>query len=105
MYLYPLRKEKGGDFTRQYDLAVNIKDLTQDGPFFSFLKRLPTLLSSPVRIIPNLMSMDPELLKTVSKVAGIGGIALCVVLLVFQDVIRKNIFPMLTKDHAYRIIR
>lgn len=44
-------------------------------------------------------------LKTVGQVAGIGGIALGVLLLVFRDVVRKNIFPGLAQVQAYRLIR
>jgi hypothetical protein len=49
--------------------------------------------------------MEPEILKIVGQVAGIGGIALGVFLLIFRDVVRKNIFPSLTKTHAYHVIR
>ncbi len=49
--------------------------------------------------------MEPSLLKTVGQIAGIGGIALGVLLLVFRDVIRKNIFPQLASVQAYRLIR
>ncbi len=45
------------------------------------------------------------MLETVGQVAGIGGIALGVLTLVFRDVIRKNIFPNLSQVHAYRLIR
>lgn len=49
--------------------------------------------------------MDAEILKIVGQVAGIGGIALGVLLLVFRDVIREKIFPMLTKEQAYKLLR
>ena len=49
--------------------------------------------------------MDAEILKIVGQVAGIGGIALGVLLLVFRDVIRKKIFPTLTKEQAYKLLR
>lgn len=49
--------------------------------------------------------MDSSILKTVGEIAGIGGLSLGVVLLVFRDVIRKKIFPTLTKEHAYRLLR
>jgi uncharacterized protein YjbI with pentapeptide repeats len=49
--------------------------------------------------------MDAEILKVVGQVAGIGGVALGVLLLVFRDVIRKKIFPMLTKEQAYKLLR
>ncbi len=48
--------------------------------------------------------MEAELLKTLAQVAGIGGIALGVFLLLFRDVIRKRIFPQLTRQQAYRIL-
>jgi hypothetical protein len=44
-------------------------------------------------------------LKVVGQVAGIGGIALGVLMLIFREVIRKNIFPNLAQIQAYRIIR
>jgi len=46
-----------------------------------------------------------KILEATGKVAGIGGLALGVFLLLFRSVITKNIFPQLTKDHAYKIIR
>jgi hypothetical protein len=50
--------------------------------------------------------VDPSsLLLTVGKFAGIGGIALGVLLLIFREVIRKNIFPNLAQVQGYRIIR
>jgi hypothetical protein len=49
--------------------------------------------------------MDAEILKTVGQVAGIGGLALGVFLLLFKDIIRKNIFPTLPAAEAYRLLR
>ncbi len=49
--------------------------------------------------------MDASLFKTLGQIAGIGGIAFGVVLLVFRDVIRKNIFPTLDAKDAYKLIR
>jgi hypothetical protein len=46
-----------------------------------------------------------EVLKTVGQVAGIGGLALGVFLLLFKDIIRKNIFPKLPAAEAYRLLR
>jgi uncharacterized membrane protein YidH (DUF202 family) len=49
--------------------------------------------------------MDAEWLKTVGQIAGIGGLALGVFLILFREVIRKSIFPTLKKDDAYRFLR
>jgi hypothetical protein len=49
--------------------------------------------------------MDTELIKAVGQVAGIGGIALGVFLLLFRDLIRKQIFPTLAKREGYRLLR
>ena len=49
--------------------------------------------------------MDAELLKIVAQAAGIGGIALGVLLLIFREVIRKNLFPNLSREQGYRLIR
>ena len=45
-----------------------------------------------------------EVLQVVGKAAGIGGLALGVFLLIFRDIIRRNIFPKLSPTHAYRLI-
>jgi len=49
--------------------------------------------------------MDTELIKAVGQIAGIGGLALGVFLLLFRNIIAKNIFPQLKKDDAYRLLR
>jgi hypothetical protein len=49
--------------------------------------------------------MDADVLKIVGQVAGIGGLALGVFLLLFRDIIRKNIFPKLPSVEAYRLLR
>ena len=49
--------------------------------------------------------MESHLLQVVGKVAGIGGIALGVFLLLFREVIRKNIFPRLPSEQAFKLIR
>jgi len=49
--------------------------------------------------------MDAQILKVAGQVAGIGGIALAVVLAIFREVIRKNLFPQLSKDQGFRLMR
>ena len=49
--------------------------------------------------------MEAEILKTLGQIAGIGGLALGVFLLLFRDIIRKNIFPKLPAPEAYRLLR
>ena len=49
--------------------------------------------------------MDAAILQTVGEIAGIGGLSLGVVLLLFRDVIRKNIFPRLGVQEAYKLLR
>jgi hypothetical protein len=49
--------------------------------------------------------MEADILKTVGQIAGIGGLALGVFLLLFRDIIRKNIFPKLPAPEAYRLLR
>ena len=46
-----------------------------------------------------------SLIETFGKVAGIGGLGLGVALLVFRDVIAKNIFPSLTREQSYQLLR
>lgn len=49
--------------------------------------------------------MEEQALKVIAQVAGIGGIAIAGTVMVFRDVIRRNIFPKLSPDHAYQLIR
>lgn len=49
--------------------------------------------------------MDLSLLEPLGKVAGIGGIALGVLLIVFRDIIGKKIFPKLPVAEAYRLLQ
>ena len=46
-----------------------------------------------------------EILIIFGKIAGIGGLAIGVLLLLYRDILSKNIFPNLTKEQGYKIIR
>jgi len=46
-----------------------------------------------------------EILKVVGQIAGLGGIAFGVFLIIFRDVIRKNIFQTMTKEQSFKIIK
>jgi hypothetical protein len=46
----------------------------------------------------------PELLKIAGQIAGIGGLAIGAFIILFREVIRKNIFPNLVKEQAYRLL-
>ncbi|MEM6825754.1 MAG: hypothetical protein AAF566_11635 [Pseudomonadota bacterium] len=48
--------------------------------------------------------MDQSIFEAVAAVAGIGGIGLAVFYLLFRDLIRKSIFPKLSKKDSYRVI-
>ena len=49
--------------------------------------------------------MNVELFKTLGQIAGIGGVALGVFLILFRELIRKSIFPTLKKDDAFRLLQ
>ncbi|MFC1664962.1 hypothetical protein ACFL17_04950 [Pseudomonadota bacterium] len=49
--------------------------------------------------------MEIELMKVAGQIAGIGGLAIGVITLVYKDVIAKNIFPKLTKQQSYSLLR
>ena len=55
-------------------------------------------------IIVQAGAIDPELLKIAGQIAGIGGIAIGALIILFRDIIRKNIFPGLVKQQAYRLL-
>jgi len=46
-----------------------------------------------------------ELFKTFGEIAGIGGFALGVLLFIYRDVIRKNIFSTLGEKNSYELMR
>lgn len=46
-----------------------------------------------------------DLLEVLGRIAGIGGIALGVVLLIFRGFIQKEIFPKLSQEHSYKLFR
>ena len=48
--------------------------------------------------------MDYQLFKIAGAIAGIGGLALASVVYIFREVIRKEIFPQLTKEQAYGLL-
>lgn len=49
--------------------------------------------------------MEVAVLKVVGAVAGIGGLALGVFVILFREFIRKTFFPQLTQEDAYRLLR
>jgi hypothetical protein len=50
--------------------------------------------------------LELETIKTFSQVAGIGGISLGVFLILFRDILRKNIFPKFKSEElSYRLLR
>ncbi len=48
--------------------------------------------------------MDLTILEVVGKLAGVAGLGLGVLLIIFRNIIAKNIFPTLTKKQAARTI-
>jgi hypothetical protein len=49
--------------------------------------------------------LDTTLLETLGRIAGIGGIAAGVLLIVFREVLRKTVFSKISPDHSYRLLR
>jgi hypothetical protein len=48
--------------------------------------------------------MDYQLFKIVGALAGLGGIGVAAVVYIFREIIRKEIFPQLTKNQAYTLL-
>ena len=46
-----------------------------------------------------------EIIQQFGIIAGLAGLSLGVLLFLFRDIIAKNIFPTLTPEHGYKIIR
>ena len=49
--------------------------------------------------------MEISILKTLRQIAGVAGAGLGVLLILYRDLLRKDIFPKLGPAHAYRVIR
>jgi hypothetical protein len=54
--------------------------------------------------VVQISAIDPEILKVVGQVAGIGGLAIGALIIIFRDIISKNIFPTLAKQQAYNLL-
>lgn len=48
--------------------------------------------------------MDVQLLKTVGQIAGIGGLAVCVFLLLFKDLLKKILAPRMSPKQWFRVV-
>jgi hypothetical protein len=48
--------------------------------------------------------MNAEMLETLGKIAGIGGICVGVALIVFHKVISESILGTMGREHAYRLV-
>jgi len=49
--------------------------------------------------------MELSLVKTLGQIAGIGGLGISLVIIIFRDIIRKNIFPKLSKKDSFKLFK
>jgi hypothetical protein len=49
--------------------------------------------------------MDAGTFKTLGETAGLAGLAVGLILLLSREIVRKNVFPALSKRDAYRLLR
>jgi hypothetical protein len=49
--------------------------------------------------------MDWQILKNLGQIAGLAGLSLGILYLLFRDIIRRIIFKNLTPEHGYRLLR
>jgi hypothetical protein len=49
--------------------------------------------------------MNMQLIKAMGELGGVGGLAIGGLVLVFQDVLRKKIFPTLRPEAGFRMLR
>jgi hypothetical protein len=50
------------------------------------------------------MSLDLDTLKSFGQIAAPAGLAIGAFLYIARDIVAKNIFPTLTKQHAYQVV-
>jgi len=51
------------------------------------------------------LSMGSDVFRSIGSSAGLAGLAIGMIVVLFKEVIRKNIFPQLPKQDAYRLLR
>jgi hypothetical protein len=51
------------------------------------------------------ITMSIESFETLGKIAGIAGLSIGFLLIIFREIIGKKIFPTLTKEHSYKILK
>jgi|SRR5580692_7546197 hypothetical protein len=49
--------------------------------------------------------MNVGIFKTLGEAAGLAGLAIGLILLLYREIVRKNVFPALNKRDAYRLLR
>ena len=49
--------------------------------------------------------MDVQVFRTLGGIAGLAGLAIGMILVLYREIVRKNVFPTLTKRDAYRLLR
>ena len=50
-------------------------------------------------------SMDVQIFRTLGGIAGLAGLAIGMILFLYREIVRKNVFPTLTKRDSYRLLR
>ena len=49
--------------------------------------------------------MDAQIFRILGGIAGLAGLAVGMILLLYREIVRKNIFPTLTRTDSYRLLR
>ncbi|WP_353064587.1 hypothetical protein RBB77_02320 [Tunturibacter psychrotolerans] len=49
--------------------------------------------------------MEVQIFRTLGGIAGLAGLAIGMILFLYREILRKNVFPTLTKRDAYRLLR
>ena len=49
--------------------------------------------------------MDNTILETLARIAGIGGVAVGVLLILFREVLRRTVFSKISPDHSFQLLR
>ncbi len=48
--------------------------------------------------------METQVLEITAKAAGIGGVAIGALIIIFRETLRKAVFPRLTRQQGYRLM-
>jgi ABC-type antimicrobial peptide transport system permease subunit len=99
-----IKQNCGGSSHTQENIHNNDKTISSDNPHDNQTVGNRNLVQNNSEIIRG-FDMNSDILKVLGQFAGIGGVSLGVLLIIFKGIIAKNIFPTLRREDAYNLLK